>query len=212
MRNMSRKRRKGIVGIEAAIVMIAFVIVAAALAFVVLNMGFFTTQRTKQAISSGLSEATTAIEVEGTVIGHRVENGSSLDWIAIPIKLSSGQQSIDLDDSRVAISYISDQMVYSNIYAGPTTDQTYQEPSTVADSLTATSRPNATIFWTVSNESPPNTVLDPGEHAVLVVKFDNNNMPSSYDTITVEIVLPSGASMTVSRQVPVITDTIVVLG
>ena len=209
---MSRRRRKGIVGIEAAIVMIAFVIVAAALAFVVLNMGFFTTQRTKQAISSGLSEATTAIEVEGTVIGHRNGTGSSLDWIAIPLKLSSGQQSIDLDDSRVAISYISDQRVYSNIYAGPTTDQTYQEPSTVADSLTATTQPNATIFWTVSNENPPNTVLDPGEHAVLVVKFDNNNMPSSYDTITVEIVLPSGASMTVSRQVPVITDTIVVLG
>ncbi|MGB9730355.1 MAG: archaellin/type IV pilin N-terminal domain-containing protein, partial [Thermoprotei archaeon] len=32
-----------IVGIESAIVLIAFVIVAAALAFVVLNMGFFTT-------------------------------------------------------------------------------------------------------------------------------------------------------------------------
>ena len=209
---MSRKRRRGIVGIEAAIVMIAFVIVAAALAFVVLNMGFFTTQRTKQAISSGLSEATTAIEVEGTVIGHRNGTSSSLDWIAIPIKLSSGQQSIDLDDSRVAISYISDQKVYSNIYAGPTTNQTYQEPSTVAGNLMATDRPNATIFWTVSNENPPNTVLDPGEHAVLVVKFNNDNMPSSYDTITVEIVLPSGASMTVSRQVPVITDSIAVLG
>jgi len=37
--------RKGVVGIESAIVLIAFVIVAAALAFVVLNMGFSTTQK-----------------------------------------------------------------------------------------------------------------------------------------------------------------------
>ncbi|MEO9308549.1 MAG: archaellin/type IV pilin N-terminal domain-containing protein, partial [Nitrososphaera sp.] len=35
----SRKTRRGVIGIESAIVMIAFVIVAAALAFVVLNMG-----------------------------------------------------------------------------------------------------------------------------------------------------------------------------
>ncbi|MGH2612893.1 MAG: archaellin/type IV pilin N-terminal domain-containing protein, partial [Rhabdochlamydiaceae bacterium] len=35
-----RRTRRGVMGIEAAIVMIAFVIVAAALAFVVLNMGF----------------------------------------------------------------------------------------------------------------------------------------------------------------------------
>ena len=37
---------RGIIGIESAIVLIAFVIVAAALAFVVLNMGF--PQRKKQ--------------------------------------------------------------------------------------------------------------------------------------------------------------------
>ncbi|GBF09192.1 flagellin [Aeropyrum pernix] len=42
------KGRKGIVGIEAAIVLIAFVIVAAALAFVALNMGLFTTQKSKE--------------------------------------------------------------------------------------------------------------------------------------------------------------------
>ncbi|MFZ0183948.1 MAG: archaellin/type IV pilin N-terminal domain-containing protein, partial [Nitrosotalea sp.] len=45
----TRKTRRGVIGIESAIVMIAFVIVAAALAFVVLNMGFSTTQKAKTA-------------------------------------------------------------------------------------------------------------------------------------------------------------------
>ncbi|MCE4604605.1 MAG: flagellin, partial [Aeropyrum sp.] len=45
-------------GIEAAIVLIAFVIVAAALAFVALNMGLFTTQKSKEVMQRGLEEAT----------------------------------------------------------------------------------------------------------------------------------------------------------
>jgi len=41
---------RGIIGIESAIVLIAFVIVAVALAFVVLNMGFATSQKAKTSI------------------------------------------------------------------------------------------------------------------------------------------------------------------
>ncbi|HDD26553.1 MAG TPA: flagellin, partial [Acidilobales archaeon] len=65
---MRRRRfKRGITGIEAAIVMIAFVIVAAALAFVTLNMGMFTTQRTREVIHRGLGEASSALEVDGSV-------------------------------------------------------------------------------------------------------------------------------------------------
>ena len=46
---------RGVIGVESAIVMIAFVIVAAALAFVVLNMGFATTQKAKTTTISALS-------------------------------------------------------------------------------------------------------------------------------------------------------------
>jgi len=65
-----RRSKKGIVGIEAAIVLIAFVIVAAALAFVVINMGMFTTQKSKEVMQQGLNEATTALEVDGMVLGY----------------------------------------------------------------------------------------------------------------------------------------------
>jgi len=59
--NLIRKghghKHRGVVGIESAIVLIAFVIVAAALAFVVLNMGFATSQKAKTAIVATLGEA-----------------------------------------------------------------------------------------------------------------------------------------------------------
>ncbi len=53
-RKGKRNAHRGIAGIEAAIVLIAFVIVAAALAFVVLNMGFSTTQKAKAAIIAAI--------------------------------------------------------------------------------------------------------------------------------------------------------------
>ena len=63
------KNRKGIVGIEAAIVLIAFVVIAAALSYVVINMGFFTTQKTKETMQSGLDESLSALQLDGVVTG-----------------------------------------------------------------------------------------------------------------------------------------------
>ncbi|RLG93478.1 flagellin, partial [Candidatus Bathyarchaeota archaeon] len=53
--------KRGIVGIEAAIVLIAFVVIAAALAGVVINMGFYSTQKVKGTIGRGISEASSAL-------------------------------------------------------------------------------------------------------------------------------------------------------
>jgi len=61
------RNRKGIVGIEAAIVLIAFVVIAAALSYVVINMGFFATQKTKETIAEGISESSAALQLDGTV-------------------------------------------------------------------------------------------------------------------------------------------------
>jgi flagellin FlaB len=92
---------KGIVGIEATIVLIAFVVVAAALAFVVLNMGFYTTQRSKEVMSQGLAQASSALEIDGTVLA-RVE-GQRLTCAVIPIRLSAGQKDVDLTPGKADI-------------------------------------------------------------------------------------------------------------
>jgi len=101
---MGMRKHKGIVGIEAAIVLIAFVIVAAALAFVTLNMGFYTTQKSQRAMSSGLEEASSAIEVDGSVLAYSVK-GTYVNFTVIPLKVSSGGGSVDLEPSRTAMIY-----------------------------------------------------------------------------------------------------------
>ena len=90
----SRKTRRGVIGIESAIVMIAFVIVAAALAFVVLNMGFSTTQKAKTAISSSVSESSSALEIAGKVTGFGDVSAGSLNATVVPIKVAGGGDSV----------------------------------------------------------------------------------------------------------------------
>jgi len=70
-------RSKGLTGLETAIILIAFVIVAAAFAFVVLNMGFYTAQRSKTIMSSGLGEASSALELDGSVLAY-VDIGNNI--------------------------------------------------------------------------------------------------------------------------------------
>jgi len=64
------RNRRGIVGIEAAIVLIAFVVIAAAFSYVVINMGFFATQKTKDVINEGIEESTGSMQLDGTVIAR----------------------------------------------------------------------------------------------------------------------------------------------
>ena len=133
-----RNRRKGIVGIESAIVMIAFVIVAAALAFVVLNMGFFTTQQTRGAIQRGLGEASSALELDGTVVAHVDTSNQKIDYWFATLKLSSGQHKVDLTPVKSVISYWSPQKGVSlaNTYLIAVTTPVY-DPATVVDIIKA---------------------------------------------------------------------------
>ena len=76
-RKGTRHSHRGVIGVESAIVMIAFVIVAAALAFVVLNMGFTTAQKAKTTIIAGLGESSSSMQVEGKVTAVGCSAGSS---------------------------------------------------------------------------------------------------------------------------------------
>jgi len=112
------KKMRAIVGIESAIVLIAFVVVAAALAFVVLNMGFFTTQRSKETIGSGLSEASSAVEIDGTIVAGVNVTAKQVDYVYIPIRLSAGKGSVDVTPGKasVAIWSTTKGFSYSDIY------------------------------------------------------------------------------------------------
>jgi len=66
--NRKLKSQKGITGIETAIILIAFVIVASVFAYVVLTAGLFSTQKANEAIHTGMNQAQSTIEFKGQYV------------------------------------------------------------------------------------------------------------------------------------------------
>ena len=62
--DISRDQRR-ITGLETAIVLIAFVVVSSVFAFAALSTGLFTTDKAKETIKAGLSEARGTMELTG---------------------------------------------------------------------------------------------------------------------------------------------------
>ena len=87
------KDQQGITGIETAIILIAFVIVASVFAYVVLSAGLFSTQKAKEVIYSGLEEAKSTIEIKGNIYG-KMEN-SVLTTIYFTVGTTTGADSIN---------------------------------------------------------------------------------------------------------------------
>ena len=74
--NLSRdaldRDQRGVTGLETAIILIAFVVVASVFAFTVLSTGIFSAERGKETIHAGLKEARSSIELKGSVIANGV--------------------------------------------------------------------------------------------------------------------------------------------
>ena len=67
---------RGITGLETAIILIAFVVVASVFAFTVLSTGVFSAERSKETIYAGLQEARSSLEPRGSLIAYSGGNGS----------------------------------------------------------------------------------------------------------------------------------------
>jgi len=229
-RKEKRHYHRGVIGIESAIVLIAFVIVAAALAFVVLNMGFATTQKAKTSITSALGEAGSSISISGSIIGHSLSGANPMTAIMVPIKISSGGESIDLNTTRATISYLSNDVEYDNIYRNGCTETgaTYATPDDAWTAAVAGAgcigpgenpisigfplATTAIIYWTVSQQTPPNSILEQGEHAILSIGWTVGDTPSSLDKIKVELTVTGGATLTIERNIPNIGTAVIDLG
>ena len=228
-----RHTHRGIIGIESAIVLIAFVIVAAALAFVVLNMGFSTTQKAKTAIIAAVEEAGSSLEVAGKITAAGDPAAGQLNSTNIPLKIVSGGATSYLDGNFTSIKLVTSTAEYDNIYLqGPIYIGTYRNASLAWDQavvkgwITVEQHPYSGNGVNQNTEAPRNTIgiiyfnvnqnhntiIDIGEHAVLSVAYSGKDRPNSLDHVAWEISTPKGAPMTVDRTIPNITTEIVDLG
>jgi len=67
----SIRSQKGITGLETAIILIAFVVVASVFAFTVLSTGIFSSEKGKETVYAGLQEARSSLEPRGSMIAYK---------------------------------------------------------------------------------------------------------------------------------------------
>jgi flagellin FlaB len=197
------------VGIEAAIVLIAFVVIAAALAYVVINMGFYSAQQAKSTIDKGIQEATSALELDGFLTGL-TNGGGNVTYLAIPVKLAVGQEQVDMAKNTVVVAVQGGNFSLANIYSGA---QTSTLNSTADLMSLTTGAPNATCFL-YNSQLTTDTVLKQNAKAYIVVNLGSTYYLPSYTKFKVEIRTSRGAALMVMREIPggLPTSTLVDLG
>jgi flagellin FlaB len=183
------KREEGITGLETAIILIAFVIVASVFAFVVLSTGLFSAERGKETVFAGLEKARGNLELRGAVtITDTDSNGivDSADEIKFNLANAAGGFPVNVDpaayNNTVAINWIDEQ-------------------ARVADLVYS-------ITW-IQAEQVPDTLLETGELAEITVNLPAGSTLIINETFTVEVIPPYGGTLLINRTMPPSIDTVI---
>lgn len=98
-----RKDDRAFTGLESAIVLTAFVVVAAVFSYVVLGAGFTTSDTAKKTIDEGVKQTTSSVELAGDVIAKQSNSTPlTIDKIIVPLQLTAGQSPVDIGEGNTA--------------------------------------------------------------------------------------------------------------
>ena len=178
---------RGITGLETAIILIAFVVVATVFAFVVLTTGVFSAERGKETVFAGLQKARGTMEIRGGVVVRATP--PNVELIEFAVATTAGGASIPLDPAaasqRTVIAYRDADI------ADP--DVPYTTTVLVGDA---------------------DLLLEPGELFLIAINpADIDGPPAIIENTrwTLEIQTPVGATIDLTRSMPGEIDTIMQL-
>jgi len=90
------RNEEAFTGLEAAIVLIAFVVVAAVFSYVMLGAGFFTSQKSQEVVHTSVDQASSSLQEIGDIYGVDSDNDDSIDYIEFSVGLTAGGTPVDM--------------------------------------------------------------------------------------------------------------------
>jgi flagellin FlaB len=188
----------GFTGLEAAIVLIAFVVVAAVFSYVVLGAGFFTTQKSQETVHTSVAQASSSLDVIGNVYG--IASGTSfLDYVNFSLALSAGNTPVDLDQMVISYSDSTGKRIESF---------TEDTPITCSNTI-GVGKTQWCIAARLNEQGSSNNILDPNEQFVLAVAMPQSTTPNTQITINLQPAV--GAVTTIKRTIPGALQTVQIL-
>ena len=174
-----RGKQEGITGLETAIILIAFVIVASVFAYVVLSAGLFSSQKTKEAINGGLQSTMSTLEIKGNVVA-KMEN-SIVTHIYFSVGVPAAGSPVDFSETTENTSL----MVIS-----------YSDANNLIPLMN----------WTIEKLSTINSddILDPTELFCLdvIMPTSGNFTLGAYDRFSIEMKPSDGPTLVFERTIP----------
>ena len=174
-----RTKQEGITGLETAIILIAFVIVASVFSYVVMSAGLFSSQKVKEAVNAGLESTMAAVEIKGDIFAKMTTGTVSEIYICVGIP--SAGTPVDFSPSSANIS----PLVVS-----------YADANNLLPTLT----------WTIQKLSTINddNLLDPNEMFQVIVSMPSSGNVSigPYHRFSLEIKPADGPVLTIERTIP----------
>jgi len=193
---MSSRNDEGFTGLEAAIVLIAFVVVAAVFSYVVLGAGFFTTQKSQEVVHTGVAQASSTLEIVGNVYGTATAAGGQIDAINFSIALAPGGTSVDLNKTTITFSNAS------------------QLAPLKENNVKAAAAAGAWTIISVQNDLTPVT-SDTNQLLQSGMVYNIMAMPPAplypNDQFTIEVNPAVGASLSIHRTIPAATQPVNIL-
>jgi flagellin FlaB len=188
--NRLMKDESGITALETAIILIAFVVVAAIFAFTILSTGTFLTERSKEAAYSGLQEVRGSMELKGSVIAQMTTSTNTVDSLVFNVANVAGGQPVNLAPSG----------------ASRVVDITYRDKDQSVDLNTSD---KWSVRWVVSKQSPADDILEAGELAEITADVSGLSPQLGADkTFVLELKPQQGAVLNIERTTPARIDTV----
>jgi len=216
------QQKRGMVGLEAAIVLIAFVIIAAAFSFMVVNQGLFATERGKTVVQEGLQQASTPLSMDGTTFVRTDATGTSVNCLAIPLR-SFGVDYVAMWRNETVVTLKVENDAWGNVYYGVlynnVTGTPYDPTGDKFDDFVG-AHPNATgtvyvngtyaayqATWETTailaiENSNNDESLNSYEKGYLIITLSSSDTAAVRDLIVVEIRLEKTAPLTIEFHIP----------
>jgi len=184
-RKMQRDER-GITGLETAIILIAFVVVASVFAYTVLSAGIFSSQKGQEAVYTGLAQARSTLELKGDVVAKA--NATAVTEILFSVSNALDGEAIDLTDTT----------------GNNVTVISYSSSAVRTEELDWVSAPQG---W-----SDADSLLEAGEMFEITVDMTGaGETIGTYHTFTLEVKPPVGSMLRIERTTPAALDTVMIL-
>jgi len=183
------KHEEAFTGLEAAIVLIAFVVVAAVFSYVMLGAGFFTTQKSQEVVHTGVEQASSSVELIGTVFGYNNTASDALAYVTFTLGSTAGGTGVDME--KILITY-----------------RDNATSKTIAKVADLTTDAAAAGSWNISLRQNADTdlLLETGEQFTVVVGVPTGASAVANNEFTIEVKPSAGAVLPIFRTVPAQID------